>query len=110
MAAPARETLPLLVACFRAPPHGASAAVAAYLPDDVLIIDCGAAFRLEDPAHWADYYGGEHAGHWPYGLPELLDNRAQLRSARRIAVPGCFPTTATVAMAPAAAAGLIDPH
>lgn len=105
-----QETLAGHDVVFLALPHGASAEVAGYLPDDVLIIDCGADFRLEDPAHWADYYGGEHAGHWPYGLPELLDNREQLRSARRIAVPGCFPTTATVALAPAAAAGLIDPH
>jgi len=53
-------------------PHGASAAIAAQLPADTLVIDCGADHRLTDPAAWAAYYGGEHAGSWPYGLPELI--------------------------------------
>src|ERR1700712_4052609 len=39
-------------------PHGESAAVAAQLPDDVLVIDCGADHRLADPAAWARWYGG----------------------------------------------------
>jgi N-acetyl-gamma-glutamyl-phosphate reductase len=90
-------------------PHGESAAIAAQLPDDVLVIDCGADHRLADPAAWARWYGGEHAGHWPYGLPELPGQREQLRSARRIAVPGCYPTSVTLAMAPALAAGLVEP-
>ncbi|WP_299957519.1 N-acetyl-gamma-glutamyl-phosphate reductase [uncultured Modestobacter sp.] len=90
-------------------PHGESAAIAAQLPDDVLVIDCGADHRLNDPAAWARWYGGEHAGHWPYGLPELPGQRAQLTGARRIAVPGCYPTSVTLAMAPALAAGLVTP-
>jgi N-acetyl-gamma-glutamyl-phosphate reductase len=90
-------------------PHGESAAIAAQLPDDVLVIDCGADHRLNDPAAWARWYGGEHAGHWPYGLPELPGQREQLASARRIAVPGCYPTSVTLAMAPALAAGLVTP-
>jgi N-acetyl-gamma-glutamyl-phosphate reductase len=91
-------------------PHGESAAIAAQLPDDVLVIDCGADHRLNDPAAWARWYGGEHAGHWPYGLPELPGQRAELTGARRIAVPGCYPTSVTLAMAPALAAGLVTPE
>lgn len=94
---------------FLALPHGASAAVAKTLPDDVLVIDCGADFRLADSAAWAKWYGGEHAGSWPYGLPELAGHRAALQEAKRIAVPGCYPTISTLCLAPAVAAGLIAP-
>src|SRR3954462_15244781 len=90
-------------------PHGESAAVAAQLPDDVLVIDCGADHRLNDPPAWARWYGGEHAGAWPYGLPELPGQREKLRDATRVAVPGCYPTSVTLALAPALAAGLIEP-
>jgi N-acetyl-gamma-glutamyl-phosphate reductase len=91
-------------------PHGESAAIAAQLPDDVLVVDCGADHRLDDPAAWARWYGGEHFGTWPYGLPELPGLREQLRGARRIAVPGCYPTSVTLALAPALAAGLVEPE
>jgi len=91
-------------------PHGESAAIAAQLPADTLVIDCGADHRLNDPAAWARWYGGEHAGSWPYGLPELPGQREKLAEARRIAVPGCYPTSVTLAMAPALAAGLVEPE
>ncbi|MGY1814957.1 N-acetyl-gamma-glutamyl-phosphate reductase [Blastococcus sp. SYSU D00820] len=91
-------------------PHGESAAIAAQLPEDTLVIDCGADHRLNDPAAWARWYGGEHSGSWPYGLPELPGQREQLAGARRIAVPGCYPTSVTLAMAPALAAGLVEPE
>jgi N-acetyl-gamma-glutamyl-phosphate reductase len=90
-------------------PHGQSAEIAKALPDDVVVIDCGADFRLTDPALWAKFYGGEHAGSWPYGLPELGEQRSRLRGATRIAVPGCYPTVSTLALAPAVAAGIVDP-
>ncbi|WP_188830995.1 N-acetyl-gamma-glutamyl-phosphate reductase [Nocardia camponoti] len=90
-------------------PHGQSAAIAAALPDDTVVIDCGADFRLTDPDAWTKYYGSEHAGSWPYGLPELPGGRDQLVGARRIAVPGCYPTVASLALAPAIAAGIIEP-
>jgi len=90
-------------------PHGESAAVAAQLPEDTLVVDCGADHRLNDPAAWARWYGSEHAGSWPYGLPELPGQREQLAGARRIAVPGCYPTSVTLALAPALAAGLVEP-
>ena len=97
-------------------PHGESAAIAAQLPAETLVIDCGADHRLTDPSAWARWYGGggpgaenEWAGSWPYGLPELPGQREQLKSATRIAVPGCYPTSVTLAMAPALAAGLVEP-
>jgi N-acetyl-gamma-glutamyl-phosphate reductase len=90
-------------------PHGESGAIAAQLPDETLVIDCGADHRLKDAEAWARWYGGTHPGSWPYGLPELPGQRDTLRSARRIAVPGCYPTSATLAMAPALAAGLVEP-
>jgi len=99
---------------FLALPHGASAAVAAALPAGVVVVDCGADHRLGDPAAWAEFYGGEHAGTWPYGLPELitgpgLRQRGALAGARRVAVPGCYPTAVSLALAPGYAAGLLEP-
>jgi N-acetyl-gamma-glutamyl-phosphate reductase len=94
---------------FLALPHGESARYAEALADDVVVIDCGADFRLTDPAAWEQFYGSAHAGSWPYGLPELPGQRDVLRGARRIAVPGCYPTISTLALAPAVAAGLVDP-
>ncbi|WP_280464257.1 N-acetyl-gamma-glutamyl-phosphate reductase [Nocardia cyriacigeorgica] len=90
-------------------PHGQSAALAEQLPDSTVIIDCGADFRLTDAAAWEKYYGSPHAGSWPYGLPELPGGRDKLRGATRIAVPGCYPTVASLALAPAIAAGIIEP-
>jgi len=89
-------------------PHGQSAVIAEALPAETVVIDCGADFRLTDPDDWTTFYGGEHAGSWPYGLPELGDQRSRLAGATRIAVPGCYPTVSTLAMAPAVAAGLVD--
>lgn len=94
---------------FLALPHGQSAEVAARLGDDTLVVDCGADHRLADPAAWREFYGGEHAGTWPYGLPELPGQRQVLKSARRIAVPGCYPTSVLLALLPAFAAGLAGP-
>lgn len=93
---------------FLALPHGTSAAIAAQLGDDTLVVDAGADFRLEDPAQWQRFYGSDHAGTWPYGLPELPGQREQLAGAKRIAVPGCYPTASTLALLPAVAAGLVD--
>ena len=90
-------------------PHGQSGELAKALGDDTVVIDCGADFRLTDPAAWSLFYDGEHAGSWPYGLPELADQRSRLRGARRIAVPGCYPTVSTLTIAPALAAGLVTP-
>ncbi|MCH9735271.1 MAG: N-acetyl-gamma-glutamyl-phosphate reductase [Actinomycetia bacterium] len=90
-------------------PHGHSAALAEQLGPDTLVVDCGADFRLIESAEWARFYGSEHAGSWPYGLPELPGGRERLRNATRVAVPGCYPTAALLALWPALAAGLIEP-
>ena len=94
---------------FLALPHGNSAALAEQLGPDTVVIDCGADFRLTDPGDWERFYGSRHAGTWPYGLPELPGGRDRLRGARRIAVPGCYPTSALLALVPAVAAGLVEP-
>jgi N-acetyl-gamma-glutamyl-phosphate reductase len=92
---------------FLALPHGHSASLAGRLTPETVIIDCGADFRLTSAEDWQRWYGGEHAGSWPYGLPELPGARDKLRGARRIAVPGCYPTAASLALAPALARGLV---
>ena len=99
---------------FLALPHGHSAALAGALPDDLVVIDCGADFRLTDEAAWAAFYDTRYAGSWPYGLPELLRaggtrQRAALEGARRIAVPGCYPTAVSLALAPGLVAGVLEP-
>ena len=93
---------------FLALPHGESARFAREL-DDAVVVDCGADFRLTDAEAWTRFYGSDHAGSWPYGLPELPGRRELLRGARRIAVPGCYPTVSTLALAPGVADGLVDP-
>jgi N-acetyl-gamma-glutamyl-phosphate reductase len=97
---------------FLALPHGQSGEIAerlGALDSSVVVIDCGADFRLDDPVAWERFYGGTHAGTWPYGLPELPGQREVLTRATRVAVPGCYPTVSTLTIAPALAAGLIEP-
>jgi N-acetyl-gamma-glutamyl-phosphate reductase len=98
---------------FLALPHGASAALVAQLPADVIVIDCGADFRLADAQQWTHFYGSKHAGTWPYGLPELPlplghKGRDVLSRARRIAIPGCYPTACTLALAPGFVSGVLE--
>ncbi len=101
-------------------PHGASGEIAAALADrgdPAVVVDLGADHRLTDAAAWRQFYGTEHAGTWPYGMPELLHagettpaaQRALLAGARRVAVPGCNVTAVTLALQPGVAAGLVDP-
>ncbi len=94
-------------------PHGHSAALAAQLGDEVVVVDCGADFRLIDPTAWTTFYDTPYAGCWPYGLPELVTATGRQRSAlvgqRRIAVPGCYPTAVSLAVAPGLVSGVIEP-
>jgi N-acetyl-gamma-glutamyl-phosphate reductase len=99
---------------FLALPHGESAALAARLPATTRVVDLGADHRLVDPADWARWYPGAHAGAWTYGLPELAGSgppaqRAAVASATRVAVPGCYATAVALALAPLLAAGSADP-
>ncbi|NUL46396.1 N-acetyl-gamma-glutamyl-phosphate reductase [Cellulosimicrobium funkei] len=95
---------------FLALPHGASGAIAAeleLLSPGTLVIDAGADHRLQSPQAWERFYGSDHAGTWPYGLPELPGQRVEIAGASRIAVPGCYPTTCLLALAPGFTAGVL---
>ena len=103
---------------FLALPHSKSAEVARWLANDphVLVLDCGADFRLESESDWLKFYGGAHAGTWTYGMPELVidpasgtKQRSLLYGAKRVAVPGCNVTAITLGLAPALASGLVEP-
>ena len=91
---------------FLALPHGESAALIAQLDPSIKIVDLGADFRLTSANQWIKYYGGAHAGTWTYGLPELPGKRDQIKKATRVANPGCYATSISLAIAPAL--GLID--
>jgi N-acetyl-gamma-glutamyl-phosphate reductase len=93
---------------FLALPHGASAGVAAELPAAVHIVDLGADFRLRDPGAWQRYYGGEHAGTWTYGLPELPGQRGRITGSSRVANTGCYAVSIISALAPLIAADLVE--
>ncbi|MGL4172807.1 MAG: N-acetyl-gamma-glutamyl-phosphate reductase [Actinomycetota bacterium] len=93
-------------------PHGQSASLVDQLPPNVVIIDCGADFRLTDPIVWNTYYDTPYAGSWPYGLPELMradgtKQRDLLSRSKRIAIPGCYPTAITLGLAPGFASELL---
>ncbi|MFI6599794.1 N-acetyl-gamma-glutamyl-phosphate reductase [Nonomuraea sp. NPDC050536] len=94
---------------FLALPHGHSAEVAAAIGQEAIVVDCGADHRLTAEQAWQEFYGGPHAGSWPYGLPELPGQREILAEARRIAVPGCYPTAVALALFPAFQYGLAEP-
>lgn len=97
---------------FLALPHGKSGEIAALLPEETLVVDCGADHRLESPESWAAFYGGEYFGSWAYGVPELPvgdgKQRDALAGAKRIAAPGCNASAVSLALAPGIAAGLIE--
>ncbi|PID54584.1 MAG: N-acetyl-gamma-glutamyl-phosphate reductase [Micrococcales bacterium] len=102
---------------FLALPHGASAPIAEQLDPDTIVIDIAADHRLEDPAAWEQFYGSAHQGTWAYGMPELplagdppRRQRDQLTGATRIAVPGCYPTAISLALAPGLHAGVLQPR
>ncbi|WP_229398522.1 N-acetyl-gamma-glutamyl-phosphate reductase [Micromonospora okii] len=94
---------------FLALPHGESAALAAALPESARVVDLGADHRLRDAAAWSRYYGGEHAGAWAYGLPELPGQRTEITAATRVASTGCYAAAVTLALAPLVAAGAVEP-
>jgi N-acetyl-gamma-glutamyl-phosphate reductase len=97
---------------FMALPHGQAATLASRARERAgLVVDLSADFRLHDPDAYPTWYGAQHPlpaelGSWPYGLPEL--HRSELVGATRIAVPGCYPTAALLAMEPVVAAGLVQ--
>ena len=91
-------------------PHGAAAPVVAALRDrDVVVVDLSADFRLDDLGQYEQWYGTHAAPYLleeaVYGLTEL--RRDEVRDARLVANPGCYPTAVLLALAPLARAGLI---
>lgn len=94
-------------------PHGVTTSIVpALLSAGAKVIDFSADYRLKDPAVYAEWYGEKHGdpdrlGEAVYGLPELF--RQQILPARLIANPGCYPTSASLALAPLLKAGLIEP-
>ncbi len=94
-------------------PHGASAtAVRQLLEAGKRVVDFSADYRLTDADVYAEWYGQKHADpeHLPqavYGLPELFGDR--IPPAQLIANPGCYPTSAILALTPFLKADLIDP-
>ncbi len=87
---------------FLALPHGESSAVIANLNPKAKIVDLGADYRLEDSAKWQKYYGGDHAGTWTYGAPEIPGAREAIAKSSRVANPGCYATAIALGTVPAA--------
>lgn len=92
---------------FLALPHGESAKVIANIKSGIKVVDLGADFRLHSSHKWSTYYGGEHAGTWTYGLPELPGYREKISKSTHIANPGCYATSVEVGIAPAINSKLI---
>ncbi len=96
---------------FCALPHAASAeAVSALRDRDLPVLDLSADFRFRDLSVYEAWYGKhpvpERLSEAVYGLVEL--HREELREADLIAVPGCYPTASTLALAPLVQSGLIE--
>jgi N-acetyl-gamma-glutamyl-phosphate reductase len=93
-------------------PHGITTThVPQLLQTHAKVIDLSADYRLKDPAVYQHWYGEKHGDpdNLPqavYGLPELF--REQIANARLIANPGCYPTSAILALAPLLKTGLIE--
>lgn len=95
-------------------PHGVTADLVPHLLEaGARVIDLSADYRLKDPDLYTNWYGEKH--HDPgrlaqavYGLPELF--RDQIPAARLVANPGCYPTSAALALAPLVQGGWIDPR
>ncbi len=98
---------------FSALPHKASAeAIIPLLKQGLKVVDISADFRLKQPAEYEEWYGVQHQDpayleEAVYGLSEL--HRDEVKSARLVANPGCYPTSAILALAPAVKHGIIEP-
>lgn len=99
-------------AVFFATPNGIAMQQAAELvAAGVCIIDLAADFRIRDIAEWEKWYGMKHAApelvaEAVYGLPET--SREQIRKARVLANPGCYPTAVQLGFLPLVEAGAVD--
>jgi N-acetyl-gamma-glutamyl-phosphate reductase len=97
---------------FLAMPHGESQRLVPKLANEVgAVVDLAADFRLKDASLYPRWYGDAHdapalLADFVYGLPELF--RDEVREARLVAVPGCYPTAAALALAPFTRAGVVE--
>ena len=110
---PIRSDLPDRIdLAFLALPHGSSWEPAHLLAESgVAVFDLGSDYRMDTPGRYEAAYGSPHPipaelPAWLYGLPELFGDA--LPGARRVAVPGCYPTSALLGLAPLLSAGLIS--
>ncbi len=109
---PDDESLQACDAVFFATPNGTTMLQAPELLGvGVRIVDLSADFRLRDPQAWQQWHGTAHAApgllaEAVYGLPEL--NREQVRVARLVANPGCYPTAIILGLLPLLARGVVD--
>lgn len=110
--APSEEALKKCDVVFFATPNGVAMQQARALFDaGVRIIDIAADFRIKDIATWEKWYATKHAcpelvAQAVYGLPEV--NREQIRNARIIANPGCYPTAVQLGFLPLLKSGKVD--
>lgn len=92
-------------------PHATTQKVVKELPEDLRIIDLSADFRIYDAKTYEKWYGHEHLApnlqkEATYGLTEIYKNK--IASSRIIACPGCYPTSASIPLAPLVKKGLIE--
>ncbi|KAK9811353.1 hypothetical protein WJX72_002335 [[Myrmecia] bisecta] len=97
-------------AAFCCLPHATTQEILASLPTHIRVVDLSADFRLRDVSTYAEWYGGEHKApelqkEAVYGLTEVYRN--DIRSARLVANPGCYPTSVQLPLYPLLEAGLI---
>jgi N-acetyl-gamma-glutamyl-phosphate reductase len=97
---------------FFATPNGAAMTMAAdLLANGVKVLDLSADFRLKDVQEWEKWYSMRHVSpsliaEAVYGLPEV--NREQIKQARLIACPGCYPTAVQLGFLPLLESGVVD--
>lgn len=109
---PSREALTACDVVFFATPNGVAMSEARALYDaGVRVIDIAADFRLKDVTLWEQWYKVRHAcpelvAEAVYGLPEV--NREQIRGARIVANPGCYPTSVQLGFLPLVESGVVD--
>ena len=109
---PAQSPLTECDVVFFATPHGIAMQQArALLDTGVRVIDLAADFRIKDVPLWEKWYGMAHTSpelvaEAVYGLPEV--NREQIRGARLVANPGCYPTATQLGLLPLIEAGCVD--
>jgi N-acetyl-gamma-glutamyl-phosphate reductase len=92
-------------------PHSTAQDVIAQLPDSVKVIDMSADFRLRNADTYAEWYGRSHdnadlLGEAVYGLSEHYAD--EIKQARLVACPGCYPTAALSALLPLLKAGVLS--